>query len=122
MDGPARMVFNGKICDLRSSAISGFPWLIRLQPLQHGAMTILNPEVETRLSTVADDSLPATALNACVTMIRPPQGWQLMNVRELWQFRELVYFGDFSSKPTASEGLNGLDLRQETENGPSQRL
>ena len=30
--------------------------------------------------------------------------------------------GDFSSKPTASEGLNGLDLRQETENGPSQRL
>lgn len=29
---------------------------------------------------------------------------------------------DFSSKPTASEGLNGLDLRQETENGPSQRL
>src|SRR5271166_2860210 len=30
--------------------------------------------------------------------------------------------GDFSSKPAASEGLNGLDLRQETENGPSQML
>ncbi|MFI5459073.1 MAG: ABC transporter permease [Isosphaerales bacterium] len=25
-------------------------------------------------------------------MIRPPQGWQLINVRELWKFRELVYF------------------------------
>ena len=31
-------------------------------------------------------------------------------------------FRDFSPKPTASEGLNGLDLRQETESGPSQRL
>jgi lipopolysaccharide transport system permease protein len=27
-----------------------------------------------------------------VTLIRPPRGWQLVNVRELWRFRELVYF------------------------------
>jgi lipopolysaccharide transport system permease protein len=27
-----------------------------------------------------------------VTVIRPAQGWQLVNVRELWRFRELVYF------------------------------
>lgn len=26
------------------------------------------------------------------TFIRPPQGWQLVNVRELWQYRELLYF------------------------------
>jgi lipopolysaccharide transport system permease protein len=26
------------------------------------------------------------------TVIEPPRGWQLVNVRELWQFRELVYF------------------------------
>ena len=27
-----------------------------------------------------------------MTVIRPPRNWQLINVRELWQFRELVYF------------------------------
>ena len=27
-----------------------------------------------------------------VTEIRPPSGWQLVNVRELWQFRDLLYF------------------------------
>ncbi len=26
------------------------------------------------------------------TVIEPPRGWQLINVRELWEFRELVYF------------------------------
>jgi lipopolysaccharide transport system permease protein len=27
-----------------------------------------------------------------VTAIRPPRGWQLLNVAELWKFRELIYF------------------------------
>jgi lipopolysaccharide transport system permease protein len=27
-----------------------------------------------------------------ITVIRPPRGWQLINFRELWRFRELVYF------------------------------
>src|SRR6185436_16182021 len=27
-----------------------------------------------------------------VTVIRPPQGWQLINVAELWKFRELLCF------------------------------
>src|SRR5438105_847169 len=27
-----------------------------------------------------------------VTLICPPSGWQLVNVRELWQFRDLLYF------------------------------
>jgi lipopolysaccharide transport system permease protein len=26
------------------------------------------------------------------SVIRPPTGWQLINVRELWQFRELLFF------------------------------
>jgi lipopolysaccharide transport system permease protein len=36
-------------------------------------------------------SLPA-APEPPVTEIRPPSGWQLVNVRELWQFRDLLYF------------------------------
>jgi lipopolysaccharide transport system permease protein len=27
-----------------------------------------------------------------LTVIRPPRGWQLLNLRELWQFRDLLYF------------------------------
>ena len=27
-----------------------------------------------------------------LTTIRPARGWQLLNLRELWQFRELIYF------------------------------
>src|SRR6516164_7127807 len=26
------------------------------------------------------------------TVIRPTRGWQLINLRELWQYRELIYF------------------------------
>ncbi len=34
---------------------------------------------------VGPDALPRT-------IIRPPRGWQLVNARELWQYRELLYF------------------------------
>src|SRR5436309_9510375 len=27
-----------------------------------------------------------------LTVLGPPKGWQLINVRELWQFRDLLYF------------------------------
>lgn len=27
-----------------------------------------------------------------LTVLRPPRGWQLINFRELWQFRDLLYF------------------------------
>lgn len=27
-----------------------------------------------------------------LTVIRPPRGWQLLNLREIWQFRDLFYF------------------------------
>jgi lipopolysaccharide transport system permease protein len=43
--------------------------------------------------TIAESaSEPAPAADPPVTRIDPPSGWQLVNVRELWQFRELVYF------------------------------
>jgi lipopolysaccharide transport system permease protein len=32
------------------------------------------------------------AADAPVTMIDPPKGWQLVNVRELWCYRELLFF------------------------------
>jgi lipopolysaccharide transport system permease protein len=35
---------------------------------------------------------PDEPANPPKTVIEPPRGWQLVNVRELWQFRELVYF------------------------------
>lgn len=37
-----------------------------------------------------DDALRADALE--ITRVLPPTGWQLVNVRELWRFRELLYF------------------------------
>jgi lipopolysaccharide transport system permease protein len=32
------------------------------------------------------------AADAPLTMIDPPAGWQLVNVRELWRYRELLFF------------------------------
>src|SRR5689334_539128 len=34
----------------------------------------------------------ARAAEPAETLIRPATGWQLINVRELWRFRELLYF------------------------------
>src|SRR5712692_318987 len=30
--------------------------------------------------------------DAAVTLIEPPRGWQGLNLREIWQFRDLLYF------------------------------
>src|SRR5260370_42700896 len=30
--------------------------------------------------------------NPGVTLLEPPRGWQGINLRELWQFRDLLYF------------------------------
>ncbi len=35
---------------------------------------------------------PEPTDDAALTVIRPPTGWQLINVAELWQFRDLLYF------------------------------
>jgi homopolymeric O-antigen transport system permease protein len=37
-------------------------------------------------------SITAEADGPITTMIDPPVGWQLVNVRELWRYRELLYF------------------------------
>ena len=34
----------------------------------------------------------AVRSDATVTIIRPPRGWLALNLRDLWQYRELVYF------------------------------
>src|SRR5207302_9181657 len=48
-------------------------------------------QLET-LSTVTAESLPRPASAQTEPLIAPPHGWQWINVRELWQYRELVFF------------------------------
>jgi lipopolysaccharide transport system permease protein len=38
------------------------------------------------------DEMTATARPAEITIIEPSSGWRAINVRELWRFRELLYF------------------------------
>lgn len=38
------------------------------------------------------DGSAAIDLQSPITTIDPPSGWQLINVRELWRYRELLYF------------------------------
>jgi lipopolysaccharide transport system permease protein len=62
-------------------------------------MSVANPPRETArpaeedaaLATVAGETTEPTPAPV-VTRIRPPRGWQGINARELWQFRELIYF------------------------------
>lgn len=42
--------------------------------------------------TPAAVGAPCKAVGLSRTLIRPPQGWRLVDVRELWQYRELLYF------------------------------
>jgi lipopolysaccharide transport system permease protein len=37
-------------------------------------------------------STPDIANQRPLTLIEPPRGWQVINLRELWQFRDLLYF------------------------------
>jgi lipopolysaccharide transport system permease protein len=48
-------------------------------------------DAESASSALADRG-PVEAAGPTRTVFEPPRGWQLVNVRELWQFRELVYF------------------------------
>src|SRR5438046_819994 len=50
---------------------------------------------QERVTLAEPSSAPATLAGpppAPVTVIRPPRGWQFINFRELWQFRDLLYF------------------------------
>src|SRR5262245_4228500 len=53
----------------------------------------MQTEIERTAGTLPGALLPVdTEEQQPTTSIRPPKGWQLVNVRELWQFRELIYF------------------------------
>ena len=47
--------------------------------------------IDERWDETADVS-PHGAAADRITRIRPPQGWKLLNLHELWQYRELLYF------------------------------
>src|SRR4051812_26446826 len=52
-------------------------------------------EVPAPEGSPAEDSVRAAGGGAEpleLTRLLPPRGWQLVNVRELWKFRELLYF------------------------------
>jgi lipopolysaccharide transport system permease protein len=44
------------------------------------------------VSTLTREPLPEQEPAPSFTVIEPPRGWQLINLRELWRFRELIYF------------------------------
>lgn len=48
-------------------------------------LALVEPKGETSL-------LDEPAATLVETVIEPPSGWQLLNVRELWRFRELIFF------------------------------
>jgi lipopolysaccharide transport system permease protein len=58
----------------------------------------MSTELELDTPVSDESTLPTASVDAAehqelpVTMIRPPRRWQLLNVRELWQYRELLYF------------------------------
>src|SRR5260370_31962543 len=43
-------------------------------------------------SKAVENPSPAEPVDQHVTIICPAHGWQLVNVREIWRFRELMYF------------------------------
>src|ERR1700740_1356622 len=46
---------------------------------------------EAMLESSAEDPM-VDSVAALVTTIRPASGWQLIDIRELWRFRGLIYF------------------------------
>jgi lipopolysaccharide transport system permease protein len=50
-------------------------------------------ELPDQLQSESAENPPAAeAVDQPVTIIRPTHGWQLVNFREIWRFRELTYF------------------------------
>jgi lipopolysaccharide transport system permease protein len=58
-----------------------------------GSDAVSDPEAETtrrRMVAAVDESLGSAEVP--VTIIRPSRGWVSLNLRDLWQYRELLYF------------------------------
>ncbi len=49
-------------------------------------------EISQRTSASSPDHSPEVAARSSVTVIRPSHGWAPLHLRELWQYRELLYF------------------------------
>src|SRR5947208_6750380 len=62
-------------------------------------MIVAKPPLEEAIPA-SEEAIPATSAAgtteptpaSVVTRIRPARGWQWINFRELWQYRELIYF------------------------------
>ena len=50
------------------------------------------PAADTPANASTTVAAPSAGADVPRTIIEPPCGWQLINVRELWQFRELLGF------------------------------
>lgn len=51
-----------------------------------------NPEQSVESEAESASAGPAASSKSSKTIIRPTRGWQLINTRELWHHRELLYF------------------------------
>jgi lipopolysaccharide transport system permease protein len=57
--------------------------------------TLMSTQIEVPdrfQSEAGENSPPAEQVDHPVTIIRPAHGWQPVNFREIWRFRELMYF------------------------------
>jgi lipopolysaccharide transport system permease protein len=54
-------------------------------------MTVVNHPAELNVPSLSNNAA-SQGEDKRITLVLPPRGWQLINVRELWQFRELIYF------------------------------
>src|SRR5687767_6585653 len=56
------------------------------------ATTNETPSVEPTITPSVSGQDEIEIPHEDITIIRPASGWQLVNVRELWRYRELLYF------------------------------
>jgi lipopolysaccharide transport system permease protein len=66
------------------------PYPVRSREVQKPVTPVPTTETAARLPVQAACEAPDPS--AFRTVIEPPAGWQLVNVRELWRYRELMFF------------------------------
>src|SRR5690348_4805309 len=60
--------------------------------IEHALTPAITPHESRRAIATPDAPAPVAPPATANTVIEPPRGWQLVNVRELWDYRELLYF------------------------------
>jgi lipopolysaccharide transport system permease protein len=79
----------------RNERSSLFDPLLYLHPYLASGRRCMSTLIEPFMDSIArpqQPSLPSDGMEPCTTQIRPPVRWQLINARELWHARELLYF------------------------------